>query len=112
MLVLSFFFCFIIRRPPRSTLFPYTTLFRSHVRRQPAPDRLHGEPDRGGAGGDAGRAHRLLGVCAGRHSGHARSEEHTSELQSLTNLVCRLLLEKKKKKTASRTTQRRYVLLR
>src|SRR5207249_2618102 len=42
-----------------------------HVRRQPAPDRLHGEPDRGGAGGDAGRAHRLLGVCAGRHSGHA-----------------------------------------
>src|SRR5258706_10546823 len=70
----------MIRRPPRSTLFPYTTLFRSRV-----PHAI-GE----------GRA--LLGARTGaRASAAARSEEHTSELQSLTNLVCRLLLEKKKK---------------
>src|SRR5438093_2206236 len=88
------FFFLMIRRPPTSTLFPYTTLFRSFPRRA-----------------------RVVGV---RHEGHhadtrrpgleerdvivvnvalvVRSEEHTSELQSLTNLVCRLLLEKKKKK--------------
>src|SRR2546427_8310185 len=70
----------MIRRPPRSTLFPYTTLFRSLLPHQLA--RL--------AGGLAGprRAQRLR-----------RSEEHTSELQSQSNLVCRLLLEKKKKTT-------------
>src|SRR2546427_9184008 len=85
----------MIRRPPRSTLFPYTTLFRSLLLRQhPADgalDELHAarpvetaEEDlfEGGVGG--GRGH--------------RSEEHTSELQSQSNLVCRLLLEKKKKK--------------
>src|SRR2546430_11906161 len=70
----------MIRRPPRSTLFPYTTLFRSHD---------HAE--RGRAGGDR------RGVPEGRRGGRARSEEHTSELQSQSNLVCRLLLEKKKK---------------
>src|SRR6266571_3613139 len=65
----------MIRRPPRSTLFPYTTLFRS----PPAPDRVQpGDP----------AAHRQRG---------RRSEEHTSELQSHVKLVCRLLLEKKKK---------------
>src|SRR5260370_17041499 len=78
----------MIRRPPRSTLFPYTTLFRSTVRRA---DDDGGGPARRGAA-DAGRAR------AGRLSGD-RSEEHTSELQSHLNLVCRLLLEKKKKKT-------------
>src|SRR5438093_8646868 len=69
----------MIRRPPRSTLFPYTTLFRSDLRRvRPGPE--------------------VPGGGGGRAPGHAgRSEEHTSELQSLTNLVCRLLLEKKKK---------------
>src|SRR5437016_9441679 len=67
----------MIRRPPRSTLFPYTTLFRSSHR----GDRRLGE-----------RRPR-------RRRWRARSEEHTSELQSLTNLVCRLLLEKKKHKT-------------
>src|SRR2546430_8599986 len=74
----------MIRRPPRSTLFPYTTLFRSGIDRVRLPDR----PLRGLAVpvGDPGRA--LLG--------HRRSEEHTSELQSQSNLVCRLLLEKKK----------------
>src|ERR1041384_8631328 len=72
--ICSFFFL-MIRRPPRSTLFPYTTLFRSHHR--------HGSP-----------AHRRDGVPAGWH-GRYRSEEHTSELQSLAYLVCRLLLGKK-----------------
>src|SRR2546427_8984459 len=75
----------MIRRPPRSTLFPYTTLFRS-IR---VLDRQHSR-DRGGTGG-AARAQ-----CA-RARVRVRSEEHTSELQSQSNLVCRLLLEKKKK---------------
>src|SRR5437773_4688113 len=69
----------MIRRPPRSTLFPYTTLFRSLL---PAPHR----PRRPGRGD------------GGRDGGPGRSEEHTSELQSHHDLVCRLLLEKKKKK--------------
>src|SRR3989475_8377953 len=92
----------MIRRPPRSTLFPYTTLFRSHLRR-----------GRGGAG-RVGR--RRVGSREPPRHGErrlrqqvddvaldlklvaiARSEEHTSELQSQSNLVCRLLLEKKKK---------------
>src|SRR2546430_13666102 len=79
----------MIRRPPRSTLFPYTTLFRS------APGGLdHDHPAVGAAAPQAGAhdTHRR------RHrDGRARSEEHTSELQSQSNLVCRLLLEKKKK---------------
>src|SRR5256885_6706849 len=77
----------MIRRPPRSTLFPYTTLFRSHVVRV---HRLDGG-DRVGAGGPASRAQERLHL----HDA-GRSEEHTSELQSPCNLVCRLLLEKKK----------------
>src|SRR5688572_31008140 len=76
----------MIRRPPRSTLFPYTTLFRSLF-----PHRL---PRAAGRREDRPADHRQEG---GRH-GRARSEEHTSELQSQSNLVCRLLLEKKKKK--------------
>src|SRR2546430_16167433 len=79
----ALFFFLMIRRPPRSTLFPYTTLFRS-----PAD---HGaEPKRDG--------HRDLhpGRDEDRGGHRARSEEHTSELQSQSNLVCRLLLEKKK----------------
>src|SRR5229473_5870856 len=84
MLVFSVFFFFLmIRRPPRSTLFPYTTLFRS--RRRPAGR------GPGGASRYAGRS------CPSRRAGRSRSEEHTSELQSLAYLVCRLLLEKKKK---------------
>src|SRR2546427_7590366 len=89
----------MIRRPPRSTLFPYTTLFRSRV----------ADP------GEAGRPSRSRGLSTPRgvrevpcgvrssvtrakqHDNAARSEEHTSELQSQSNLVCRLLLEKKKK---------------
>src|SRR5687768_18073561 len=69
----------MIRRPPRSTLFPYTTLFRSRVRLF-----------------RAAQAQQV--VEPARHLDHLRSEEHTSELQSRLHLVCRLLLEKKKKK--------------
>src|SRR5215475_14768216 len=80
------FFFLMIRRPPRSTLFPYTTLFRSRRCRcrrwRPRGDQ---------------RRHARRSSCAGRRLTR-RSEEHTSELQSRENLVCRLLLEKKKKK--------------
>src|SRR5438093_4381538 len=78
----------MIRRPPRSTLFPYTTLFRSHRAERKCADQ---HPTVGRFG--SRRARRGPGQC---HQ-PTRSEEHTSELQSLTNLVCRLLLEKKKK---------------
>src|SRR5258706_5126105 len=80
----------MIRRPPRSTLFPYTTLFRSRR-----------EPQRRCRASSAGRAQFLLWAI--RHLprdppfDHSRSEEHTSELPSLTNIVCRLFLLKKKK---------------
>src|SRR2546426_1208862 len=73
----------MIRRPPRSTLFPYTTLFRSGWRRR-----------RGGRGGRFGERAEEGDLGAGVFRGE-RSEEHTSELQSPCNLVCRLLLEKK-----------------
>src|SRR5438477_8792665 len=79
----------MLRRPPRSTLFPYTTLFRSHRSR----DESRREGDRVLAAGKA----RLEQGSAGR--ARIRSEEHTSELQSHVNLVCRLLLEKKKYST-------------
>src|SRR5258706_1302435 len=89
----------MIRRPPRSTLFPYTTLFRSHhaslfllgcrAAARVHPDRVHARASWRGA--------------AVESNAHRRSEEHTSELQSLTNLVCRLLLEKKKIHTAVRS---------
>src|SRR3712207_7619679 len=89
------FFFLMIRRPPRSTLFPYTTLFRSVFRGIEKPDdadRLVGRA--GGPGGcDGGRNSHLL------HS--KRSEEHTSELQSRQYLVCRLLLAKKKTHASS-----------
>src|SRR2546422_8168712 len=83
---ISVFFFLMIRRPPRSTLFPYTTLFRSRqaisdIRSQVGP-----------------RGHVLCGLSGGVDSTwpRGRSEEHTSELQSRLHLVCRLLLEKKK----------------
>src|SRR2546423_8519398 len=78
-----FFFFLMIRRPPRSTLFPYTTLFRSSSLTKLTP-----------LAGIAARASAAATTSANRRS---RSEEHTSELQSLAYLVCRLLLEKKKK---------------
>src|SRR5256886_12806047 len=93
----------MIRRPPRSTLFPYTTLFRSLVlvaeQAGLAPmgiEGAHGQPRRRDA---PPVAQRTLGDPPAPHhpiGGHLRSEEHTSELQSQSNLVCRLLLEKKK----------------
>src|SRR5690349_22165792 len=100
----------MIRRPPRSTLFPYTTLFRSGLRSCSA---AAGAPNRLGG---AGRTLRLKQLQRRRRAGHtweprklrARSEEHTSELQSRRDLVCRLLLEKKKitmnKKTRANAT--------
>src|SRR3712207_7134363 len=97
----------MIRRPPRSTLFPYTTLFRSGLRpggaavpgAGPPPLGLGARHRRRGAVHAGGL--RRAGPAAGRGSG--RSEEHTSELQSRQYLVCRLLLEKKKKTTTITT---------
>src|SRR2546430_9197978 len=87
-----FFFFLMIRRPPRSTLFPYTTLFRSRpehlLREHPVRGLHHG------------------GMIRGQSGFFQRSEEHTSELQSQSNLVCRLLLEKKKKLEINYTRHR------
>src|SRR3712207_8791489 len=81
----------MIRRPPRSTLFPYTTLFRSAERRRPRPHHPWGsEPGVGEQGGEALARHR-----EGDPPARRRSEEHTSELQSRQYIVCRLLLGKK-----------------
>src|SRR2546430_4397321 len=90
-----FFFFLMIRRPPRSTLFPYTTLFRS--RRIPVDRHVPNELER-----------RLVLVVLGQVRRHLqrRSEEHTSELQSQSNLVCRLLLEKKKIRGSELSTYR------
>src|SRR5690349_25097227 len=84
-----FFFSLTLRRPPRSTLFPYTTLFRSHLARCVDGLGHHLEDRHAGVLG--------LGQRTREHLGR-RSEEHTSELQSRRDLVCRLLLEKKKRK--------------
>src|SRR3712207_6999366 len=97
------FFFLMIRRPPRSTLFPYTTLFRSQ------PDAGRGHAGARGLDGQARlrRAEQAgLRVLPQPHGprGDARSEEHTSELQSRQYLVCRLLLEKKKKITTTHPT--------
>src|SRR5258706_5058839 len=82
------FFFLMIRRPPRSTLFPYTTLFRSLS----TPTR----PNRSSSAAVCHAPERAANGRASAARSGARSEEHTSELQSLTNIVCRLLLEKKK----------------
>src|SRR2546427_6665093 len=93
----------MIRRPPRSTLFPYTTLFRSPMivtapANKNAPNANSAAPS---------------GFCsASRLALQKRSEEHTSELQSQSNLVCRLLLEKKKKKENNRKLWRRRAMIR
>src|SRR2546430_9167130 len=96
---LLFFFFLMIRRPPRSTLFPYTTLFRSRsspdrrVRGAvPSADAFRAPPGRPNRESESSRDSRGSGKKL-----RLRSEEHTSELQSQSNLVCRLLLEKKKK---------------
>src|SRR2546427_8227230 len=90
----TLFFFLMIRRPPRSTLFPYTTLFRSVFR----PSRANRARSRAASGFPVVSSFSPKNTelaPARKHS--ARSEEHTSELQSQSNLVCRLLLEKKKK---------------
>src|SRR2546430_11842726 len=80
----------MIRRPPRSTLFPYTTLFRSPFAQKVLPMYCS-------MGAPLGFVGSLEGSCRPSSPNQLRSEEHTSELQSQSNLVCRLLLEKKKK---------------
>src|SRR5688572_32460514 len=102
------FFFLMLRRPPRSTLFPYTTLFRSQTPRRlqlflPHPEftrLLHRAP--------LAFDEHLHSIAKHRHQDQERepqrSEEHTSELQSQSNLVCRLLLEKKKKQLQNRTS--------
>src|SRR2546430_3621105 len=92
----------MIRRPPRSTLFPYTTLFRSHRGEAGEVERVGEEP---GVPRDAAQPCRALVV---HFSPEPRSEEHTSELQSQSNLVCRLLLEKKKKNIQNQPETRMY----
>src|SRR3712207_8001897 len=93
----AFFFFLMIRRPPRSTLFPYTTLFRSGPQRQRSRRPRRRRASRARTTGDRGQW-RGACWCGEEHRGaSSRSEEHTSELQSRQYLVCRLLLEKKKK---------------
>src|SRR2546427_8199429 len=89
-------FFLMIRRPPRSTLFPYTTLFRSFG---DGPG-LRGGGDEHLTAGSADAAQRIPVDGRGRAATGSRSEEHTSELQSQSNLVCRLLLEKKTTSTS------------
>src|SRR5438477_9779857 len=87
----SVFFFLRIRRPPRSTLFPYTTLFRSYLAAIPSTSEALRD--------------RFDPALFGCESAEIRSEEHTSELQSHVNLVCRLLLEKKKNEIESHTAR-------
>src|SRR5256885_11003150 len=95
-----FFFFLMIRRPPRSTLFPYTTLFRSASARAPAAS----------AWASSAWAASAPPWRAARPVSTWRSEEHTSELQSPCNLVCRLLLEKKKQKSITESVRHRSAL--
>src|SRR5262245_63183952 len=83
----------MLRRPPRSTLFPYTTLFRSRPSSRSSERRT------------ARRRSAAIATSSGCVSSLPRSEEHTSELQSLRHLVCRLLLEKKKKKSKQKSSK-------
>src|SRR2546421_6800527 len=93
----------MIRRPPRSTLFPYTTLFRSLP-----PERSLHRVDQLGAVRRPGRG---AGAATWSPDGTERSEEHTSELQSRSDLVCRLLLEKKKKKITKQESKHASALV-
>src|SRR2546429_9828859 len=97
---LHFFFFLMIRRPPRSTLFPYTTLFRSPALE--VPGLLLGDDHVRRPVGPAGQE------PAGQLPVPHRSEEHTSELQSRLHLVCRLLLEKKKKESRTIMSRRSH----
>src|SRR5437588_6579188 len=96
---LIFFFFLMIRRPPRSTLFPYTTLFRSELDGQGRVTKIVEKPE------DPPSAFAVTGIYF--YDADVRSEEHTSELQSHSDLVCRLLLEKKKKKNKKQTAKKK-----
>src|SRR2546422_7951798 len=106
-MVLLFFFL-MIRRPPRSTLSPYTTLFRSWFGHVAATGdaHAHGALDRFGASVLHSRSTWSTTFVYGADLPAGRSEEHTSELQSRLHLVCRLLLEKKKKETRQKRRSR------
>src|SRR2546429_6067938 len=95
-MIFPFFFFLMIRRPPRSTLFPYTTLFRSEVTRGPSTRAQSSTA--AVRPGQIRNARRAAKRPRWGSASHDRSEEHTSELQSRLHLVCRLLLEKKKTK--------------
>src|SRR2546430_3311988 len=108
LIIIFFFFFLMIRRPPRSTLFPYTTLFRSLYRAaegsisRPRVKSATASSYRPSASRESPRSLQARAFPRSSRSNcakSARSEEHTSELQSQSNLVCRLLLEKKKKKS-------------
>src|SRR5437667_5711178 len=101
----------MLRRPPRSTLFPYTTLFRSpeqrpRIARGSLRERFDAHPEQAGQARGGVRHERRLVAPAAQGYGGERSEEHTSELQSHHDLVCRLLLEKKKQ--SKHETKRKY----
>src|SRR2546426_7205041 len=110
--VICLFFFLMIRRPPRSTLFPYTTLFRSRQTQRNCWHHSHGRSSGGSERNSIWlnpRPHRnasRLAPFTRAVSMNRRSEEHTSELQSPCNLVCRLLLEKKKTKSRRNEPQR------
>src|SRR3712207_8664393 len=108
-LLVSLFFFLMIRRPPRSTLFPYTTLFRSEPSAGAALG--SGESARVGAAPGGGREARISEGCWRADPDffvQTRSEEHTSELQSRQYLVCRLLLEKKKRSKLTALNRRQH----
>src|SRR2546430_6764946 len=98
----------MIRRPPRSTLFPYTTLFRSIVAGETRLGPRNDDPAARTPRRGAARAAREKGRFGDHLRADLRSEEHTSELQSQSNLVCRLLLEKKKTHTNKSIATRTY----
>src|SRR5690349_22486718 len=112
MLFLSFFFFFLmLRRPPRSTLFPYTTLFRSPQSvaspTRPSPERYRRNRKTDGGVSSPQSSQPSGSGMATVSAVYTRSEEHTSELQSRRDLVCRLLLEKKKKTNITSETIKR-----
>src|SRR2546426_7235167 len=99
----------MIRRPPRSTLFPYTTLFRSAEGAAPRGGSVSLiDPEHQRLGGIGDKVAHSIQEMTGKETRTLRSEEHTSELQSPCNLVCRLLLEKKKKKNTTQQTRQKH----
>src|SRR5690349_23387474 len=100
----------MMRRHPRSTLFPYTTLFRSYVKAAPSSSVVADAAQSGDKDAVRSLLKQAADVNASQADGMTRSEEHTSELQSRRDLVCRLLLEKKKNIMKQRIIQMNYVI--